>query len=144
MTRPAEKAMEFTPFGAADKIKLTVEIIQNIVAKRTKQGKTCSMQDAVKFMMMCQAKRLNPFEGDAYLVGYDANDGPSFSLITAHQALLKRAESSPHYEGMESGVILKGESGIAEREGDFALEEEEVVGGWARVHRTGRKPTYPA
>jgi phage recombination protein Bet len=139
-----EKAMEFTPFGAADKIKLTVEIIKNIVATPTKTGKTCNDRDAIKFMMLCQAQRLNPFAGDAYLTGYDGKDGPKFSLITAHVAFLKRAESSPDFEGMESGVILQSEEGgaITEREGDFTVKGETVVGGWAKVYRKGRKPTY--
>jgi hypothetical protein len=83
--------MEYVPFGASDKIKLTIAIIKNLVAVKTKSGKTCSDQDAIKFMMMCQARRLNPFEGDAFLIGYDAKDALR-SHITAHQAFLKRAE----------------------------------------------------
>lgn len=136
--------MEYVPYGAVDKIKLSADIIKAMVAVPTRSGRTCSDRDALKFMMLCQAQRLNPFAGDAFLVGYDGKDGTAkFSLITAHIALLKRAETSPDYEGMESGVILKGDDGqIIEREGDFALPEEEVVGGWARVFRKGRKPTY--
>lgn len=144
LTKPnEERAVTYKPFGAADEIKLTVAIIQNLIAVKTKSKQTCGPQDAMKFIMMCQAQRLNPFQGDAYLVGYDTNDGPKFSLITAHQAFLKRAETSPDYEGMESGIILRnGESGVTEREGDFKLPDEEVVGGWAKVFRKGRKPMY--
>lgn len=135
--------MEFVPFGGTDKIKLTVNIVQNLVAVPTRSGKTCSERDALKFMALCQAQRLNPFAGDAFLIGYDSQTGPTFSLITAHQAFLKRAETSPDYEGMESGiVILKGDSETVDREGDFHLPDETVVGGWAKVHRKGRTPTY--
>lgn len=139
-----DRDMEFIPFGAADKIKLSVKIIQNLVAVPTKTGKTCSEKDAMRFMMLCQAQRLNPFAGDAHLVGYDTQNGPSFSLITAHQAFLKRAESSEHYDGMESGVIILAADGaILEREGDFHLPNEKVVGGWAKVyHKKHTKPTY--
>lgn len=134
------KAMEFVPYGAQDRIKLSVSIIQNTVAVPTRSGKTCSERDALKFMMMCQAQRLNPFAGDAYLVGYDSQEGPSFSLITAHQAFLKRAEMHPQYDGMESGIVLLKEDGTTEdRETDFHLPEERVVGGWARVHVKDRK-----
>jgi phage recombination protein Bet len=142
---PLEKVTEFIPFGGQDKIKLSVSIVQNIVAVQTRSGKTCSENDAIKFIMLCSAQRLNPFAGDAYLVGYDSQHGASFSLITAHQAFLKRAESSEHYLGMESGIILLGEDGtITEREGDFHLKEEQVVGGWARVFHAKRPdhPTY--
>lgn len=135
--------MEFVPFGAADKIKLTASIIQSTVCIPTKSGKVCSVRDAVRFMMLCQAQRLNPFAGDCYLTGYDGRNGPVFSLITAHQAFLKRAETCSEYEGMESGVIIcRDDSVCEEREGDFVLDSENCVGGWARVHRKGRKPTY--
>ena len=144
-----ERGVEFIPYGAADKIKLNVKIIQNMVAVPTKSGKTCSERDALRFLMLCQAQRLNPFAGDAFLVGYDGANGPTFSLITAHQAFLKRAETCEDFEGMESGIILQGEDGsISEREGDFYLEGDKdhageyVVGGWARVHRKGRRDTY--
>lgn len=144
LQRTEERAIQFTPFGSADAIKLSVKIIQNMVAVPTKSGKTCSERDALRFMMLCQAQRLNPFAGDAFLVGYDSQNGPSFSLITAHQAFLKRAETCPDFEGMESGIILLADDGstTTEREGDFHLESENVVGGWARVHRKGRKDTY--
>lgn len=138
--------MEFVPFGAADKIKLSISIIQNIVAVPTKSGKTCSERDALKFMMLCQAQRLNPFAGDAFLIGYDSQTGPSFSLITAHQAFLKRAESSKDFDGMTSGILLRlDDDTVVEREGDFHLrsESDSVVGGWARVfHKQRTHPIY--
>lgn len=141
-----EKPMEFVPFGAVDKIRLTLSIVQNIVAVPTKSGKTCSERDGLKFMMLCQAQRLNPFAGDAFLIGYDSQNGPTFSLITAHQAFLKRAETSKDFDGMTSGIILrKDDDSIEEREGDFHLrdEAEQVVGGWAKVfHKSRSHATY--
>ena len=137
------ETIEYIPFGAADKIKLSAGIIGNFVAVPTKTGALPTTRDCIRFMMLCQAQRLNPFAGDAFLVGYDGRNGPQFSLITAHVALLKRAESSADFEGMESGVILLDEDNkTAEREGDFFVIGEKVVGGWARVHRKGRHPTY--
>ncbi len=146
VTRPtASSVVEYVPFGAADKIKLTVSIVQNIVAVPTKSGKTCTENDAIKFIMLCQAQRLNPFAGDAFLIGYDSQGGANFSLITAHQAFLKRAESSPEFLGMDSGIVLLGEDGQPfDRETDFHLRDEKVVGGWARVFHAKRPdhPTY--
>jgi phage recombination protein Bet len=141
--------IEYVAFGGTDRVKLNVQIVQNIIALKTKSGKTCSTGDALKFIALCRAQRLNPFAGDAFLVGYDKYDKvsqtytPQFSLITAHVAFLKRAESSPEFEGMESGIILMdGDGNVKEREGDFRLADEKVVGGWARVYRKGRRPTY--
>lgn len=141
LVKVTDKEMEFVPFGAQDKIKLTIGIIQNLIAVKTKSGKTCSEPDAIKFMMMCQARRLNPFEGDAFLIGYDSKDGPTFSLITAHQAFLKRAECNAEYDGMKSGIIIRRDGEIKDLEGDFFLEGDELLGGWATVHFKNRKQT---
>src|SRR5438045_9534432 len=64
-----EKVMVYAPFGAPEKdtIKLTPKIVMDLIAVPTRSGKTCSERDAIRFMMMCKARRLNPFEGDAFL-----------------------------------------------------------------------------
>lgn len=143
----SEKPMEFVPFGSDQKIKLTVSIVKSVCCTPTKSGRRCSDSDALKFMMLCQALGLNPFANDAYLVGYDSNkDGvivPTFSLITAHQALLKRAEIHPEYDGMESGIVIRNEAGtIEERQSCFIMDGEEVLGGWAKVFRKSKRPSY--
>jgi hypothetical protein len=142
---PREGAVRYLPVGAEQEIKLSAKMVQTYLCKPTNKGHVCSERDAQKFVMLCLAKGLNPWENDAWLVGYDSNDGPEFSLITAHQALLKRAEINPNYDGMESGVIVKSEAGLVERQGDFydGEAEERVVGGWAKVYRKDQaKPTY--
>lgn len=160
------REVEYVPFGGGDKIKLSVAIIQNLIATPTRTGKTCSERDAMKFLMLCRSLGLNPFTNDAYLVGYDGQDGPTFSLITAHQAFLKRAELHPEYDGMESGVIVspalacpmcqsnggrevsgnwlicsacKGIGQTDEVEGDLVPEGHQLIGGWAKVHFKNRK-----
>lgn len=134
-------AVEYVPYGASDKIKMTISIVQNLIAVKTKTGKTCSDRDAIKFLAMCQAKRLNPFEGDAFLIGYDNRDGTAtFALITAHQTYLKRAELHPEFDGMKSGIIVKDEDGSSkDLEGDYFDEGQKVVGGWATVFFKNRK-----
>jgi len=133
-------SVEYIPYGAQDKIKLSVGIVQNLVAVKTKSGKTCSDRDAVKFLAMCQAKRMNPFEGDCFLIGYDAKDGPAFALVTAHQTYLKRAELHPEFDGLRSGVIVRCADGtLKDLEGDFYEEDQQVVGGWATVLFKNRK-----
>lgn len=140
-----EKFTEFIPFGSRDKIKLSAAIVRRLIAVPTSSGKTCSDDDAIKFIAMCRAKALNPFEGDAFLIGYDTQTGPKFSLITAHQAFLKRAEVNKEYDGMKSGVIIQrgpvGKKEIMDVEGDFHLEDDVVVGGWAKVFFKNR--THP-
>lgn len=141
----ADRDVEIKPFGSDELIKLNVKIVQNMIAVPTKSGHRPDATQAIKFMMLCKARHLNPFEGDAFLIGYDTHTGPQFSLITAHQVFLKRAEASKDFDGMESGVILlsEDESHTEEREGDFTMDGEKVVGGWAKVYRKDRgKPMY--
>ena len=138
-----EVAIEYTPFGSNDKIKLTAGIVRRFVASKTASGQEASDTDCMKFMALCKARGLNPFEGDAFLQGYDSKDGPKFSLITAHQAFLKRAESNAEFDGMESGVVVSRGGNIVEYEGDMVLDGDTLIGGWSRVFRRDRsKPTY--
>jgi len=134
-----DKVMEFVPYGGSDKIKLSIAIVQNLIAVKTKSGKTCTEQDAIKFMMMCSARRLNPFEGDAFLIGYDGREGATFSLITAHQAFLKRAECNPEFDGMKSGIIISENDEMKDLEGDFYTDGQTLLGGWAKVFFKNRR-----
>jgi phage recombination protein Bet len=148
-----DRTIEFTPFMAKDPIKLSARMVMRYLCKPTRSGKLCTEDDAVRFVMLCQARGLNPWEGDAFIVGYDSEKhGPEFNLITAHQAFLKRAEVHPHYDGMQSGVLVRRKwheevdgrrverSVIEEVEGDF-FDEGVLVGGWAKVYRKDLK--YP-
>lgn len=151
-TRPAPangashnpKEMVYIPIGGKDAIKLTPSIVRDLVSAKTAKGIAASEDDCIKFMMLCRARGLNPFEGDAFLVGYDGKDGPVFSLITAHQAFLKRAELHPEFDGFTSGVVVDdGSGGAVDREGDFTFKDELILGGWARVHfKNRRHPMY--
>ena len=139
------RMVTYKPFMATEEIKLNAAIVLKYFAQPTKTGKICSTTQAEKFVMLCKTRGLNPWEGDAYIVGYDTKDGPVFNLITAHQAFLKRAEANQHYDGMESGVIVKNKANgqIREVEGDFFEDGEILLGGWAKVYRKDQKhPTY--
>lgn len=152
--KPNEKALvkmetnvAFVPYGAKDEIKLSISIVQNLVAVKTKSGRTCSERDAIKFLAMCQAKRINPFEGDCFLIGYDNRDKPdepTFSLVTAHQTYLKRAELHQEFDGMKSGIIIREKvGGLKDLEGDFYEDDQTVVGGWATVlFKTRKQPMH--
>lgn len=139
-----ERSVTYTPVGEKDSIVLSVAQIEKFLCVKTKSGKIACREDIVKFMMLCKAQGLNPWVNDAYLVGYDTQDGPKFSLITAHQSLLKRSELSHGFDGMASGVCVMSSDGqLHERQGDLVLKGETLVGGWARVHRRDRSvPSY--
>lgn len=135
-----EKEVEYTPLGEANPIKLSMEMVKRWLMSPTKNGHYPTDQDVMKFIMLCKARELNPWVGDAFCVGYDSKEGPVFNLITSVQALFKRAESHPQFDGLQSGVIVKTKDGrIEEREGDWFDDDEKLVGGWAKVYRKDRK-----
>ncbi len=147
----ANASVEIIPFGTTDRIRLSAAIVRQMIAQPTRSGKLPDDNQCIKFIMLCKARHLNPFEGDAFMLGYDTQTGPQFSLITAHQVFLKRAEASKGFNGMESGVIVRqpdhdgkmGSGPIIEREGDLVYDDEKLVGGWAKVFRKDReKPFY--
>lgn len=144
--RLLEKSVRYTPFAESEPIELKYGQVHRFISPRTKSGAAPSESDIVRFMMLCQARALNPWVGDAYLIGYDSKNGPTFSLVTSIQALLKRAEANPLFDGMQQGVIVRLKDGtIKEREGDLYLPGETLVGGWARLYRKDRSiPFYDA
>lgn len=138
-----ENVVHFKPFMGTDEIKLSVNMVLNFLCTPTKSGQKCTPEQAMKFIMLCKARQLNPWEGDAYIVGFDSQNGPQFSLITAHQAFLKRAEAHPQYDGMESGIVVQRGTEILELPGDLLFDGDKLVGGWAKVYRKDRShPTY--
>lgn len=145
------RVVSYKPLGELETIELTVGMVRNTLAVKSKSGKVPGDHDIIKYMMLCKSRNLNPFVGDSYLLGYDNSDGTTqWSLITAVQALLKRAEINPNYDGCENGVILKvasddGGTTIEEREGAMVFDGEILLGGWAKVYRKDRKiPTKSA
>lgn len=134
--KSAEKMVEYQAFGSSEKVALSIAIVRKWIAAPTKSGKFASDGDVMRFIMLCKARQLNPWEGDAFLIGYDSQAGPSFSLITAHQAFLKRAEAHGQFDGMKSGVIVEdSKRGVIEVEGDFVLTGQTLLGGWCDVFR---------
>lgn len=131
---------------ATEAIELSIDSVRKLFATPTKSGKLPSDRECWLFLQMCKARGLNPYLGDAYLVGYDEGSGAKFNLITAHQALMKRAEASGKKTGMESGVIVqdKKTGEVTETAGDFFLEEtHKLVGAWCKVYRSDyEKPVY--
>ena len=142
-----EMEVSFIPFGEKSQIQLKVNMVRNVLTKPTAKGCKPSDNDVIKFMMLAKSRELNVFAGDGFLIGYDTKDGPEFSLVTAVQALFKRSEANPQFDGLEQGVIVKNkETGSIEyRDGDFFLEDEVLLGAWARCYRKDRaKPFYDA
>lgn len=155
----------YTPKGEAEAITLAAVTTHKFLANPTAGGKMPTLEDCFKFNQLCKAQRINPWAGDAYLLGYDTRNGAKFEMITAHQALLKRADLHPEYDGMESGIIIADivdvegveptkypsifcssyehavrfdPATIREVPGDLWWAGQVVIGGWAKVYRRDR------
>lgn len=134
---------KFTPVGETEPIELNGAAVRSYIARPTKKGHHPSEQDIAMFLKLCEARGLNPWVGDAFLVGYDGQDGPTFSLITSIQALLKRAELNPQFDGLAQGVVVRTPKGeIVDREGDMLLGGDQLLGAWATVYRKDRSVPY--
>lgn len=168
--------VEFEPFGSNTKITLSVEIVRKYIAvPAMRDGQTLMPDDrqCMKFLMLCRSRALNPFEGDAFMIPFWNKQISAYewSLITSHQAFLKRGEVHPEYDGKRSGIIItpqrckpcdgngrtdpqglcpacNGRGWYDELEGDFlpkTIDGEGVtlLGGWCRIYFKGRKnPEY--
>ncbi len=144
-----DRPFTYTPLAEQQEITLTIRKVRDYLCVPTKSGKMPTEQDCTKYVMMCRQRGLNPWVGDCYLLGYDSEQGPKFSMVVAIQALLKRAElargaaGQGAFDGMESGVVIQREAEIIERPGDLVMEGEKLLGGWAKVYRNDRKiPFY--
>lgn len=99
-------------------------------------------QEAYMFMKLCQARGLNPFTREAYLVKYG---GQAATTIVGKDAFTRRAEQHPKFNGFRAGIIVEDAEGNLDfgREGTFYVRgKEKLVGGWAEVWRKDRDKPF--
>jgi len=120
---------------AGQDVILSYQIVRNFL---TKGNGDVSDQDLTQFISICKYNQLNPFLNEAYLVKYGT--APA-QMIVSKEALMKRAEECPTYEGIQAGIIVIRNNEVLEPEGCFKLPDDILVGGWAKVYRSDRK--YP-
>ena len=92
--------------------------------------------EIMAFVEFCRAQQLNMYTGDVYLIkpgrGY-----PEYRVIDV-SVFIKRAEQSPKFRGLRTGDIVLVDGKPVRRVGQFRLESEALVGGWAEVRRSER------
>ena len=144
LTQGERQAMTFTPLGENTPITLTLQMIAHDIATPTKKGARPSEGDCLRFMNLCRGRELNPWTGDCFMIGFDSNNGPTFELITSYQALLKRAERSPNFDGLEGGVVVQVGDALEQREGSLLMPGDTLIGGWSKAWRTDRRIAHTA
>lgn len=121
------------------KVRLSPSIVKRFITK----GQDITDAEYKYFIDICQARNLNPFIGEVHLIKFGT--APA-QIVVGRDAFVKRAVKHPDYLGKERGVVVQKEDGSIEyRKGALVLDEEKLVGGWAKVHRKGRSvPTEVA
>ena len=96
-------------------------------------------QEAFMFLKLCQARQLNPFLNEAYLIKY----GDKATMTVGKEAFMRRAEAHPQFDGYEAGIIIQNaDKTLERREGTFILKNEVLVGGWAKIYRKDRRQPF--
>ncbi len=114
---------------------LTIETIKKYINPRVTD------QEAYVFLQICKARGLNPFVGEVHLIKY--KDGEPASIVVGKDAFTKRAEEHETFDGFKAGIIVRHKDGeIEHREGSAVYPDEELLGGWARVHRKDRSIAF--
>jgi phage recombination protein Bet len=99
-------------------------------------------QETMMFLKLCQARNLNPFLKEAYLIKYDG--GKPAQMVVGKDKFTKTAEEHPQFDGFKAGIIVGAGDEILEREGTFYRKGkgEELLGGWAEIYRKDRKMPF--
>ncbi len=133
ISNPQRSVLPLNP----NKLELNIESVMILNPLATEQN-------AMKFLQKCIWQNLNPFIGDCYLITYKNKQTgeQDMSMVVSKDVFLKRSANNPDYEGFEAGIIVRigKELKLDYREGGIYIQgEEELIGGWAKVHIKGPK-----
>lgn len=113
-------------------IKLSPSIIRNNLVNGN--GKVTD-QEILYFLGLCQARKLNPFTKDVYLIKFGDN---AAQMVVSKDVLERRAIKNPLYRGKKVGIFVTGKDGeLLKREHTILLKNEILVGAWCEVYRDG-------
>jgi phage recombination protein Bet len=136
-TQPDE-FMETSYMASGQNVKLTFGAVRKYLVRG---NATVTDSELVQFISLCKYNQLNPFLNEAYLVKFGGQT-ESAQMIVSKEALMKRAEACPEYDGMRAGLIIQRGQNIVDVEGSFLLATDTLLGGWAEVWRRDKKYPY--
>jgi phage recombination protein bet len=138
-TQPAKTKNGETEYKVAgEAVKLSYNIVRSYL---TRGNAAVTDQEVAMFISICKYNQLNPFLNEAYLIKFGSNPA---QMIVSKEALMKRAEANPSYDGLEAGLILLRNNEVIEVEGNFHLPTDEILGAWAKVYRKDRSKPFVA
>lgn len=116
-------------------IKLSASTVRNYL---TNGNGNVTDQEVAYFINLCKYQKLNPLIKECYLIKYGSSPA---TIVTSKDALLKRAMRNERYRGHEAGVIVRSNTTgeLNYRTGAIILQDEHLIGGWAKVYIEGYK-----
>ncbi|OON96027.1 MAG: phage recombination protein Bet [Epulopiscium sp. Nele67-Bin005] len=130
------KMNEIIKYKSVDGAEIT--LTQEAVQQYLTNGQQVSEGEFILFAKLCQARGLNPFLKECYLIKMGASSPAQ--IVVSKDVILKRAGSHPQYAGKKSGIVVIGNDGdLQQREGICKLPSETLVGGWCEVYRKDRE-----
>lgn len=134
-TKPSNPRVNMPAFPLNVSTKQVMELTQQDIINYICPEAT--PQEAMIFLKLCQARDINPFLKEAYLIKYKPSDPAS--MVVARDYFTRKADEYPEYDGYQAGIIIKkGDGSLERREGTFMMSPEELVGGWCKVYRNDR------
>lgn len=135
---PAQEKGRVTYQVAGQDVTLSYNIVRNFL---TKGNGSVTDSELVQFISICKFNQLNPFLNEAYLVKFQGQ-ADNAQMIVSKEALMKRAEACPEYDGLKAGIIVERNGDIIDVQGSFKLPTDKLLGGWAEVYRKDRSHSY--
>lgn len=134
MAELAKKEQVFE-YVASDgqKLILTFEIVKKYLVQGHPEFLT--LQEAMYFLNICRARKLNPFVRDCYLVKYSEADPAA--IITSIDFFRKRAKAQKDCRGWKKGVIVCTKDGQIKDTNGLVSKDETLLGGWFEAKPSG-------
>ena len=135
-TEIMEKPIEYQT-DTGDKIRLTMSMVRRYLVSG--KSELTTDQELIFFMKTCQARKLNPFLRECYLVKYDNTPA---AIITARSTFQSNARAADDCQGWKFGAVVQDDKGNVRRSSGLVLKNEEVIGGWFTAKPKGWEDTF--
>ncbi len=133
----SKNTLPSTVFEAAPSV--TREAIEQLMSPEHNKSikKAPSPAERDLFIVQCLTKGMNPLAGD---VDFWTDDYGKLTFVIREAFYLRVADAHPKFRGIQSGIIVERgpDRDPFEIEGGYSTRGQEVVGGWAIVHRSDR------
>lgn len=101
-----------------------------------------SPQELQALLAIVKNRNLNPFTKEVYFIKYGS--APA-QIVVSKEAIMKRAEENPNFDGFEAGIVIETKDESIERlTGTIVPKGAKLRGGWCKVYRKDRSHAIEA